>query len=67
MAHIENGVLISAPIHTATAKDEYNNGVLDANIFPAYATKEAARLDAKGDLSFAERHWLRGARTVISA
>jgi hypothetical protein len=68
MAHIENGVLISEPIHTATAVDEFNNGRLDANLFPGYSAKEAKRIEAmEGSPSFAERHWLRGVRAVIPA
>jgi hypothetical protein len=64
MAHIEDGTLVFSD-YPATAQDEYNNGRLDANIFPAYAVAEVARIDALDAPSFAERHWARGARTVL--
>jgi hypothetical protein len=68
MAHIVDGVLVSDESeHSTSAKSEYDNGRLDAHVFPDYSAKEALRIEAAESPSFAARHWLRGVRSVIKA
>jgi hypothetical protein len=68
MAHIDNGVLVAdeTEAHT-TADSEFANGRLDAHLCPEYARQAAALVAADPDPSFAARHWLRGALSVLEA